>query len=136
MDEGIRGSYPDAKLVAEALEEGYIIVRKADSRISNRSSSLARREKISEADSDPPPRQSPTKNTTNGREDSFDAGKNVRPRCLEHLDSPLGISDFPRDEALQNIKEAIEAYTGSLRKHDEPVPPSIHEEIVTVELNA
>jgi predicted RNase H-like HicB family nuclease len=41
-----------------------------------------------------------------------------------------------RDEALQNIKEAIEAYIESLRKHDEPVPPSIHEEIVTVELNA
>jgi predicted RNase H-like HicB family nuclease len=41
-----------------------------------------------------------------------------------------------KDEALQNIKEAIEAHIESLRKHDEPVPPSIHEEIVTVELNA
>jgi predicted nucleic acid-binding protein len=51
VDEGIRGSYPDAKLVAEALEEGYIIVRRTDSRISNRASKLARREKISEADS-------------------------------------------------------------------------------------
>ena len=41
-----------------------------------------------------------------------------------------------RDKALQNIKEAIGAYIESLQKHDEPVPPSIHEEIVTVEVNA
>ena len=41
-----------------------------------------------------------------------------------------------RDEALGNIKEAIEAYIESLRKRDEPVPHSIHEEIITVELNA
>lgn len=41
-----------------------------------------------------------------------------------------------RDEALKNVKEAIEAYIESLQKHNEPVPPSIHEEIVTVELNA
>jgi predicted RNase H-like HicB family nuclease len=40
-----------------------------------------------------------------------------------------------RDEALRNIKDAIEAYIESLRKHDEPVPPSIYEEIVSVELN-
>ena len=51
VDEGIRGSYPDAKLVARALEEGYIIVRRTDSRISNRASRLAKREKISGADS-------------------------------------------------------------------------------------
>lgn len=38
-----------------------------------------------------------------------------------------------RDEALKNVKVAIEAYIESLEKHDEPVPPSIHEEIVTVE---
>jgi len=41
-----------------------------------------------------------------------------------------------RDDALENIKEAIEAYIESLRKHDETVPPSMHEEIVTVELSA
>jgi len=52
VDEGIRWSHPDAKLVAEALEEGYIIVRRINSRISNRASKLARREKISEADSE------------------------------------------------------------------------------------
>ena len=32
------------------------------------------------------------------------------------------------NEALQNIKEAIEAYIENLRKHDEPVLPSIHED--------
>ena len=51
VDQGIRGSYPDAKLVAEALEEGYVIARRIDGRVSNRASRLARREKISEADS-------------------------------------------------------------------------------------
>ena len=40
-----------------------------------------------------------------------------------------------REGALENVKEAIEAYIESLQKHKEPVPPSIHEEIVTVELN-
>jgi predicted nucleic acid-binding protein len=51
VDQGIRGSYPDAKLVAEALEEDYVIARRIDGRVSNRASRLARREKISEADS-------------------------------------------------------------------------------------
>jgi antitoxin HicB len=41
-----------------------------------------------------------------------------------------------RDEALKNVKEAIQAYIESLQKHDEPVPSSISEEIVTVEMNA
>jgi antitoxin HicB len=41
-----------------------------------------------------------------------------------------------REEALVNIKEAIQAYIESLQKHNEPVPPSISEEIVTVEMNA
>ncbi|MDG6926531.1 MAG: type II toxin-antitoxin system HicB family antitoxin [Nitrososphaerota archaeon] len=41
-----------------------------------------------------------------------------------------------RDEALDNVKEAIQAYIESLQKHNEPVPPSISEEIVTVEMNA
>lgn len=39
-----------------------------------------------------------------------------------------------RSEALANIKEAIEAYLESLRAHDEPVPPSIDEEVVEVVL--
>lgn len=37
-----------------------------------------------------------------------------------------------RDEALLNIHEAIQAYLESLRKHDEPVPPPISEEVVEV----
>jgi len=37
-----------------------------------------------------------------------------------------------RADALHNIHEAIEAYLESLRKHNEPVPPSISEEIVEV----
>ena len=29
-----------------------------------------------------------------------------------------------RDEAIENIKDAIAGYIGSLRKHNEPIPPS------------
>ncbi len=37
-----------------------------------------------------------------------------------------------RVEALANIREAIEAYLESLKDHDEPIPPSIDEEVVEV----
>lgn len=37
-----------------------------------------------------------------------------------------------RGEALVNIKDAIEGYLASLKKHDEPIPPSIEEETVEV----
>lgn len=37
-----------------------------------------------------------------------------------------------RAEALENIKDAIQGYIASLKKHGEPVPPSITEEIVEV----
>ena len=37
-----------------------------------------------------------------------------------------------RAEALDNIKEAITAYLESLEAHNEPIPPSISEEIVEV----
>jgi len=37
-----------------------------------------------------------------------------------------------REEAMKNVKEAIEAYLESLKKHNEPVPPSINEEIIEV----
>ncbi len=37
-----------------------------------------------------------------------------------------------RSEAVDNIKEAIVAYLESLRAHNEPVPPSISEEVVEV----
>jgi len=37
-----------------------------------------------------------------------------------------------RKEVLENIQDAIKGYLESLRKHDEPIPPSIEEEIVEV----
>ncbi|WP_073042258.1 type II toxin-antitoxin system HicB family antitoxin [Desulfacinum infernum] len=37
-----------------------------------------------------------------------------------------------RAEALRNIQEAIEVYIENLKAHNEPIPPSIEEEIVEV----
>ena len=37
-----------------------------------------------------------------------------------------------RKEAIENIQDAIRGYLESLRKHNEPVPPSIYEEVVEV----
>ncbi|MEA1923202.1 MAG: type II toxin-antitoxin system HicB family antitoxin [Pseudomonadota bacterium] len=37
-----------------------------------------------------------------------------------------------RDEAIKNIKEAIDLYLESLEAHDEAIPPSISEEFVEV----
>ena len=37
-----------------------------------------------------------------------------------------------RKAALQNIRDAIKGYLESLKKHSEPIPPSIEEEIVEV----
>lgn len=37
-----------------------------------------------------------------------------------------------RNEVIDNIKEAIAGYLESLQAHDEPVPPSITEEVVEV----
>ncbi len=39
-----------------------------------------------------------------------------------------------RSEALKNIKEAIELYLESLKAHNEPIPPSIEEEILEVNI--
>ena len=39
-----------------------------------------------------------------------------------------------REEAIRNIREAIEVYLESLRKHNEPIPPSIIEEFVDVDV--
>ena len=39
-----------------------------------------------------------------------------------------------RREAIENIQDAIRGYLESLRKHDEPIPLSIDEEIVEVAL--
>ena len=37
-----------------------------------------------------------------------------------------------RQEALENIQDAIKGYLASLKLHDEPIPPSITEEIVEI----
>lgn len=37
-----------------------------------------------------------------------------------------------RSEAIENNREAIEAYLESLEAHGEPIPPSIDEEIIEV----
>jgi predicted RNase H-like HicB family nuclease len=37
-----------------------------------------------------------------------------------------------REEAIQNIQEAISVYLESLKAHNEPIPPSINEEVVEV----
>ncbi len=37
-----------------------------------------------------------------------------------------------RKEALRNIQEAIAVYLESLKAHNEPIPPSIYEEVVEV----
>jgi antitoxin HicB len=38
-----------------------------------------------------------------------------------------------REEACRNIIDAIGGYLDSLRKHGEPIPPSITEEVVEIE---
>ena len=35
-----------------------------------------------------------------------------------------------KEEALENAKEAIESYTGSLKKHNEPIPEDVGEEVI------
>ena len=37
-----------------------------------------------------------------------------------------------RQEALKNIKDAIKGYLESLKKHNEPVPPSVYKEMVEI----
>ena len=37
-----------------------------------------------------------------------------------------------REEAVENINDAIRGYLESLKKHNEPIPPPIEEEIVEV----
>ncbi len=37
-----------------------------------------------------------------------------------------------RDEAVKNIGDAIDGYLESLRKHGDPIPPPITEEVIEV----
>lgn len=39
---------------------------------------------------------------------------------------------FTREQAIENVKEAIAGYLESLEAHNEPVPPTIIEEVVEV----
>ena len=39
-----------------------------------------------------------------------------------------------RAQAVANIRDAMKGYLESLRAHNEPIPPSIHEETVEVGL--
>ncbi|MEJ5261829.1 MAG: type II toxin-antitoxin system HicB family antitoxin [Ignavibacterium sp.] len=39
-----------------------------------------------------------------------------------------------REQALENINDAIKGYLESLKKHNEPIPPSIYEEIIEVNI--
>ena len=40
-----------------------------------------------------------------------------------------------RQEALDNMKDAINGYLENLKKHNEPIPPSIEEEVVEIHVN-
>jgi predicted nucleic acid-binding protein len=51
IDEGVRGDYPDAGLIADALAQGHIVVRKS-SGISTRALKLSRQENISQCDAE------------------------------------------------------------------------------------
>ncbi len=37
-----------------------------------------------------------------------------------------------REDALKNVQEAVQAYLESLKKHNEPVPPPITEEVIDI----
>jgi len=37
-----------------------------------------------------------------------------------------------REEAIRNVREAMEGYVESLRERNEPIPPSIQEEVIDV----
>lgn len=39
-----------------------------------------------------------------------------------------------RQEALLNIQDAMQGYLESLKKHNDPIPPSIQEEIIDIAL--
>jgi len=47
------------------------------------------------------------------------------PGCISEGDT--------RAAAIANIQDAIAGYLASLRKHGEPIPPSISEEVIEVE---
>ena len=38
-----------------------------------------------------------------------------------------------REQALENIKDAIASYMASLQKHGDPIPPAITEEVIEIQ---
>jgi len=54
------------------------------------------------------------------------AGARVLPGCISQGQT--------REEDVEGIREAIAAYIESLEAHDEPIPPSISEELVEVRM--
>ena len=41
---------------------------------------------------------------------------------------------YSRQEVLKNIKDAAKGYIESLKKHNEPIPPPIYEEVMEIEV--
>ena len=37
-----------------------------------------------------------------------------------------------RQEAIDNVQEAVEGYLESLKAHNDPIPPSIDEEVIDI----
>ncbi len=62
---------------------------------------------------------------------------------IEHGEDEIFVVEYPalpgcvsqgrtREEALENIKDAIKGYVESFIKHDDPVLPPIEEEVVEI----
>lgn len=62
---------------------------------------------------------------------------------IEHDEHGMYVAEVPalpgcisqgqtREEAIENVREAIAAYLESLEAHDNPIPPPITEELVEV----
>src|SRR4030042_4666933 len=80
------------------------------------------------------------------RNDQKKGGEVMRYRILlEQDEEGIFIAECPalpgcvsqgntRAEALKNIQDAIKGYIESLKKHNEPIPPPIEEEIIEEEV--
>ena len=57
-------------------------------------------------------------------DEMYVAGVSFLPGCISQGQT--------REEAVENIREAIAVYLESLEAHDDPIPPPITEELVEV----